>query len=596
MINIGITIERLPLPSTTPVRPVSAGVVAFYGDSFAEGSSGGGDVSAYNALQPTLRRYLLATGTGYRTVNHAVSGSSSEAAVTAWLGRAMHRQYNYVCAGRNDAGRTAVQILANIDAILADRHPGEIVILGSVHNYNNGSENPGSAGHAKWAEVNAGLAARADGATVFFADHRSEAVHEHNADWAEDVARAANDLPSASLVVSANDALHLNAAGCEMQARMILREILAHRALTEPRANLLANPDFASDMTNGWSASTGTTLQASGGAVAVSGPAGFKGFAQQLMTEGAAGRRFFAVWDVPALSTGGGAGLAVRLRESAGGGAIYAAADAAYARVARGMFLAAEPGAAGLALQFEAINNPALTWSIAAPAVHEAYDQEVAYYAPENVVAPTFTPSAAVGATLTANTGAWDAYPDAALSHRWLVNGVVAAENAATFTPDDTHEGQVLALEVTATNAAGATVASSATAVTRGRQALLSETFDSLAGWKAGAGNAISLVEGRLRCANNGAPWTISHRSAAIPCETGARYRVTYDFVKTGHNGVLRIGWAPNGEDVRLPVSASGAFEHEFTAEGTAIHLSLACDSPATTAYCEWDNIVIEKL
>lgn len=143
MINIGITIERLPLPSTTPVRPVSAGVVAFYGDSFAEGSSGGGDVSAYNALQPTLRRYLLATGTGYRTVNHAVSGSSSEAAVTAWLGRAMHRQYNYVCAGRNDAGRTAVQILANIDAILADRHPGEIVILGSVHNYNNGSENPG---------------------------------------------------------------------------------------------------------------------------------------------------------------------------------------------------------------------------------------------------------------------------------------------------------------------------------------------------------------------------------------------------------------------------------------------------------------------
>ncbi|TPE49910.1 SGNH/GDSL hydrolase family protein [Amaricoccus solimangrovi] len=596
MITIGITIERLPLPAAPPVRPVSAGVVAFYGDSFAEGSSGGGDVAAFDSLQPTLRRYLLATGLGYRTVNHAVPGSASEVAVAAWRARAVHRQYNYVCAGRNDATRTAAEILAGIDAILADRVPGEVVILGSVHNYNNGTENPGSAGYAKWAEVNAGLAARADGAAVFFADHRAEAVREHNADWADDVARAANDLPSASLVVSAEDALHLNAAGCETQARVILKAILAHRALTEPLPNLLANPGFAGGSTGGWTVPADTTLAASGGAVAVSGANPFKGLSQQVLTGGAAGRRFFALWDVPAIATGGGAGLAVRLRESTGGGAIYAAADAAYARTGRGMFLAAAPTAEGLALQFEAINNAALDWSIAAPVVCEAYPLDVADYAPENVAAPAIAPAPSVGATLSANAGAWDAYPDATLSHRWLVDGAVVAENVATFTPDESLEGAVLSLEVTATNAAGTTVAHSASALVLPRQPLVRETFESLAGWAAGAGNAISLVEGRLRCANNGGAWSKCHRAAPIPCEAGARYRVSYDFLKAGHDGVLRLGWAPDGEDVRLALSASGTGQHSFTAGAPAMYLSLACDSPATTGYCDWDNILIEKL
>lgn len=597
MITVGITIERLPLPTATPERPVTAGVVAFYGDSFAEGSSGGGSASAYNALQPTLRRYLLATGLGYRTVNHAIPGSASEVTVAAWRARAVHRQYNYLCAGRNDAGRTAAEILANIDLILADRRAGEVVILGSVHNLNDGSENPGSAAYAKWAEVNAGLAARADGANVFFADHRSEAVREHNADWAEDVARAANDLPSASLVVSSGDALHLNAAGCEMQARVILGQILAHRALSAPPVNLLANPDFAGDATGGWTASADTALAAKDGVVAVSGGGGFKGLSQQILTAGARGRSFFALWDIPALASAGGAGLSVRLRESAGGGAIYAGIEESYARAARGMFLAATPSAEGLALRFEAINNPALTFSLGAPAVYEAYAQEVVEYAPENVVAPSLSAVPAAGAALTADLGAWDAYPEPELRLRWKVGGAVVAEGVESFTPGESLVGQALSVEVTATNAAGSAVVSSITQLVQPRQALVNETFASLAGWSAGTGNAVSLVGGRLRCANQGASWTKSFRTAAIACEQGASYRVSFDFAKTAHNGVLRIGWNPDGEDVRLPVTASATgLAHEFVAGAGAMHLSVACDSADAAAFCDWDNILIEKL
>lgn len=597
MINIGITIERLPLPTGATSHPVTAGVVAFHGDSFAEGSSGGGDVSAYNALQPTLRRYLRATGTGYRTVNFAVPGSSSAAALATWRARAVHRRYNYICTGRNDQGLTAEGILANIDLMLADRQPDEVVILGSVHNFNDGTENPGSAGHTKWAAVNAGLAARADGVSVFFADHRSEAVYEHNVDWAEDVARAANDLPSASLVVSGGDALHMNAAGCEMQARVILRAILAHRALTEPRENLLRDTAFASAPTGAWVASTGTTLTAGGGAVAISGAGAFKGLSQQALGAGAQGRRFFALWDMPAISTGGGAGVSIQLRESTGGGASYASAAEAYARTAKGMFLAADATAAGLALRFEAINNPALNWSIAAPALYEAYAQEIVEYAPEAVAAPSLSGVPSVGVAITANLGAWDAYPDASLTYRWKVGTTVVAENVTSFTPGAAHEGQPLLIEVTATNAIGETTVASQSMLVLPRQALVNETFDSLAGWTAGTGNAISLVGGRLRCANNGASWTKSFRAAAIACEAGAQYRVTYDFAKTAHNGVLRIGWARDGEDVRVPVSASGVgLTKTFTATATAMYLSLACDSAETAAFCDWDNIVIEKL
>lgn len=596
MMHLGISIERLPLPGSPPAPEATAGVVAFWGDSFAEGSSGGGAVSAYDSLQPTLRRYLLATGTGYRTVNHAVPGAGSDATVTAWLARAAHRAYNYVATGRNDATRPASYILANIDRILAARVPGEIVILGSVHNLNNGAESPGSDGHAKWTEVNAGLAARADGATVFFADHRAWAVYEHNTEWPEDVARAASDLPSASLVVSAEDALHLNARGCEMQARVILGCVLAHRALSAPLPNLLANPDFTGGATTGWTAAAGTVLTAADGVVAVSGGAAFKGLAQQALAAGAAGRKFFATWEVPAVATGGGAGLSVRLRESAGGGALHAVRDAPYARRTKGMFLAAEPNTAGLALQFEAINNAALTWSLAKPALREAYPQAIPSYAPEALVAPSLSGPPSVGAAVTGDPGSWDGYPEPTLSHRWLVDGA-PVPGGLSFTPDAALEGRTLALEITAASAAGTVVRVTDPAVILPAQPLVNETFASLAGWSAGAGNAISLVGGRLRCANNGASWTKSFRTAAIPCVAGAQYRLRYDFLKTGHNGVLRIGWAQDGEDVRLPVSASGTgLTHAFTAGAAAMHLSVACDSAATSAYCDWDNIVIERI
>ena len=597
MMHLGISIERLPRPAAPPAAPVTPGVVAFFGDSFAEGSSGGGAVSAYDALQPTLRRYLLATGTGYRTVNHAVPGSGSEAAVAVWRARSAHRAYNYVATGRNDATRSAGYILANIDQILADRRAGEIVILGAVHNLNNGAESPGSPGYARWAEVNAGLAARANGVTVFFADHRSEAVYEHNAEWAEDVARAANDLPSASLVVSAEDALHLNATGCEMQARVILGCVLAHRALTEPRPNLLANPEFAGDATTGWTAATGTTLQASAGVVAVSGAGAFKGLAQQALGSGAGSRKFFVTWDIPAIATGGGAGISARLRESVGGGALYAVQDAPYARRAKGMFLAAEPTAPGLALGFEAINNPALTWSLAKPVLREAYPQVIPSYPPEALVAPSLAGAPSVGAAVAGDPGSWDAYPEPVISFRWLVDGAAVPGATLSFTPGAAREGHTLALEVTAANAAGTVVRVTPAAVIQPAQPLVRETFASLAGWTPGAGNAITLVNGRLRCANNGASWTKSFRSAAIPCQAGAQYRVRYDFLKTAHNGVLRIGWAQDGEDVRLPVSASGTgLTHTFTAGASAMHLSVACDSAATSGFCDWDEIVIEKV
>lgn len=582
---------------------VTALMIAFFGDSFAEGSSGAGSIEGYGSLQPTVRRMGLATGTLYRTENKSLTGSSCTYARDQWLAREVFRRYNYICTGRNDGAMTAAQILAVYDEILADQRPGEIIILGSVHNFNNDTEANPSAGYTKWTTLNAGLAARANGTTIFYTDSRLEAVYEANLDWTQDMTRQSTGQPSKSLTVAGSDSLHLNTNGCEMQARGIISCVLAHRALTEPLTNLLTNPAFSGDTTTGWVAGGSATLTPSGGKVTVSGGGGFKGIAQDAIASGASGKKLFAVWDLLDVSTGGGNSITARLRQSSGGGTVYSSRDETYARNANDMFLAADVSGASVAFQLEAINNSALSFAVRNLGLYEAYPMTIVDYAPLNIVEPSFAYSPTIGApsvggTVTGNTGVWDGYPDPTITFKWLADGVDTGETNLSFTVGSGLLGKTLALEVTATSTAGSAVRTTTPVVVLPVQPLINDTFDSgITPWVAGTNNAVSNPSGRLRCQNNGSGWTKSFRNGAIPVKAGVGYRVTYDFIKTAHNGILRIGYAYDGEDVRLTRNATGTgFTSTFTPPGSNIYVSVACDTSSTTGFCDWDNIVIEKV
>lgn len=355
--------------------------VALYGDSFAEGSSGGGAESAYTAFRPTLARYLAAAGLPGEVTNHAVSGETSAQALARWATRSTSRAYSVFWAGRNNPADPAA-VIADAAAAVATLRPGQVLILVSVHNRNVGTEGSGSASYDRIATINAGLAALANGATVLFVDTRAEAVFAGIIGDAADGAAEAADCPAPSLTA---DGLHLNALGCDIAARLIFWAIYEHWLGANPRPNVVTNGDFASG-TSGWTASNGAVLSAEDGALVVSADDGSEWKAAgQDFTVDAPGRYLLAfdVLDQAAAS------WAARLVQSTAGGSPlpvvagfgnpiefgYGAgfeAPAAHLARRRGHRLTtfAETPVAELGVQFAASNDAGMGVRLGAVTVH----------------------------------------------------------------------------------------------------------------------------------------------------------------------------------------------------------------------------------
>ncbi len=82
---------------------------------------------------------------------------------------------------------------------------------------------------------------------------------------------------------------------------------------------------------------------------------------------------------------------------------------------------------------------------------------------PTNSAAPALTGTAAVGSVLSCSQGTWTNNPTS-LTYRWLRNGsAIAGQSANTYTVQSADLGTGIACEVTATNGAGSTAATSNT-------------------------------------------------------------------------------------------------------------------------------------
>lgn len=80
---------------------------------------------------------------------------------------------------------------------------------------------------------------------------------------------------------------------------------------------------------------------------------------------------------------------------------------------------------------------------------------------PFMVSGPTVTGTAKVGETLTASPGTWQGAPTYA--YQWLADGVaISGATSATYEAAEPDEGKVIVVRVTATNAGGSAVATSA--------------------------------------------------------------------------------------------------------------------------------------
>lgn len=355
--------------------------VALYGDSFAEGSSGGGSESAWTALRPTLARYLAAAGLPGEVANHAVSGETSAQALARWTTRATNRAYSVFWAGRNNPADPAA-VIADAAAAVAALHPGQVLILVSVHNRNDGTEDSGSAAYERIVTINTGLAALANGATVLFVDTRAEAVFAGILGNPTDSAAEAADCPAPSLTA---DGLHLNALGCDIAARLIFWAIYEQWLGANPRPSVVVNGDFASG-TAGWSATNGAVLSAEDGALVIAAGDGSEWKAAGQDFAVTAPGRYLLAFDVLDQAA---ASWAARLVQSTAGGAPLPAAEgfsnpiefgygagfetpAAHLARRRGHRLTtfAETPVAELGVQFAASNDAGMSVRLGAVVVH----------------------------------------------------------------------------------------------------------------------------------------------------------------------------------------------------------------------------------
>ena len=210
---------------------------------------------AWTAPRPTLARYLAAAGLPGDVTNYAVSGETSAQALARWTTRATSQAYSVFWAGRNNTTDPAA-VIADAAADVAVPVLGQVLILVSVYNRDDGTEASGSATYDRIAAINAGLSALADSAAVLFVDTRAEAVFAGIIGDLTDSAAEAADCPAPSLTA---DGLHRNALGCDIAARLIFWEIYEHWLDANPRPSVVANGDFASG-TSGWAATNDAVL------------------------------------------------------------------------------------------------------------------------------------------------------------------------------------------------------------------------------------------------------------------------------------------------------------------------------------------------
>ncbi len=106
------------------------------------------------------------------------------------------------------------------------------------------------------------------------------------------------------------------------------------------------------------------------------------------------------------------------------------------------------------------------SWSCTAFALYKSggksEDMEVnGMTAPENTVAPIVSGTAKVGQALACSQGAWSASPTS-YAYKWLRDGgAIGGQTEATYVVQEADEGHALSCEVTATNSAGSTSATS---------------------------------------------------------------------------------------------------------------------------------------
>ncbi len=90
----------------------------------------------------------------------------------------------------------------------------------------------------------------------------------------------------------------------------------------------------------------------------------------------------------------------------------------------------------------------------------------VAGVSPKDVVAPSITGSASLGATITCEHGLWEGAPPPAFSYQWYREGVpIAGATEATHTIESADQGHLLACVVTAFNVQGSSQAESTNAL-----------------------------------------------------------------------------------------------------------------------------------
>lgn len=349
-----------------------------YGDSFADGGSGGG--GGYFFFMTQLLRYHASAGISTTSANNAVSGSTSTQAKTAFLARTRYAARNIIWTGRNNIG-TPATVIADVAAMVAARKPGERLWILSVHNFADGTENSGSANYVKIMQINAGLAALADGADVFYIDTRANFIFHALIDptdpaQAADAAQVALDCPPASLVAS-GDKLHPNAVGYNQAARDVFWSM--YQKTFPARANMATNGDFTANVTSWLSGDGAVIAWDAAQAGKVTGGGAYRSMVQDVATSGQSGKVAMLRMDVLAMT----GKLQIGIAPSAYSGSFYlpngnhanpndfnhtAATETAGGYLAkrkvRNLIVFADCNAVGAAIQMKANNDATCTWMV----------------------------------------------------------------------------------------------------------------------------------------------------------------------------------------------------------------------------------------